>query len=120
MQHTVFINPNNIIEIHFLGDISYDDLNNIAPKIVEYGTVLGDEGYDTKILLDYTNSTNTEELAATLAKAIAKSISFRKAAGFGANEASRKVFDEVVRTANVEDKVHIFDTRAEAEAWLSQ
>ncbi len=81
---------------------------------------LGDKGLPVNILIDYSEAGNIDQLTVNWAKILLKSLEFHKAAGFSSSESNTKIVEEVVRAANIEDRVHLFEARAEAEAWISE
>lgn len=120
MEHQIFINPNNIIEVHLSGDITFDDVNFLGQQAIKHASLLEDKGYQVNILMDYAEAGNTEALAVPLAKTISKNLEFHKIACINSSEENTKIIEEVAKGAKVEDRFLVFKTRAEAEAWLSE
>lgn len=120
MKHTVEINSNNVIEAHLSGDVTFDDVNNLGQMVIKNATLLDDRGFLVNILIDYAEAGNTEELAVSLGKTIAKNLEFHKIAAINSSEANTKIVEDVAKEAKVEDRMRLFKTRAEAEAWLSE
>lgn len=120
MEHQIFINSNNFIEAHIIGNVSSAEIVNLGQRLVSFVTILENGGHKINILIDYTRGTNTDEFAVTLAKSIVKSLQFHKVAGFDANESTTKIVKEITKTSNLENKIRLFQTRQEAETWLKE
>lgn len=120
MKHSIFINQNQVVEVHIVGDVSVDDVSTLGQKLITNITELERKGYRIDMLIDYSQGTNTEDLALALAKVITKGLVFHRIAGFAANETTTKVVAEVTKATNLEHKIRLFQTREEAEAWLGE
>ena len=120
MQHTITLNPNGNIEITFVGAYSFDDAKIMAEKLV----TLVIQAMDTKdrvgILINCTDATDIEPLAAELSKKVDADIEGNKVALFGANENVARIIGEAIATAHLEKTYKLCATRVEAEAWLAQ
>ncbi|MBI3282623.1 STAS/SEC14 domain-containing protein [Candidatus Curtissbacteria bacterium] len=120
MQHRVFINSDNFIEAQIIGDIGLSEIAKLGQQVVNNITLLEENGRKINILIDYSKGTKTEEFGIALSKSIAKNLKFNKIAGFAANEETTKVIEEVNKAAGSENKIRLFKTRSEAEAWLKE
>ncbi len=120
MKHQIFINPKNVIEVRVLGDVTFDDVNFLGQQVIQNISLLEDKGHLVNILIDYVKTGNIEALAIPLARTIAKNLDFHKIAGIDSANANTTVIEEAAKTAKIENRLRLFKTRAEAEAWLSE
>ena len=59
MQHTAFINSDNIIEVHLVGDILAHEAEKLGKETIRLVTELLNQEYHINILADYSRAKNT-------------------------------------------------------------
>lgn len=119
MTHQVFLNPNNIIEIHLVGDITPEDMAYLGKEVIRLSTDVDKQGLPIKLLADYTKAGLTQTLVVTLAKSLLKAIQIDRMATYGTDALTTKTIAEVLESGDYKEKIKLFNTRAEAEAWLA-
>lgn len=118
MKHTIKLNDQDLIEMHYIGPISDEENMDLIKQSYELITKQIDRGKKPLILVDLTQSTHFVPPAINV-NAMRDSEAF-KMAGFGITDAhDREVALGVIAKAGAQDHVRLFDDRAQAEAWLN-
>jgi len=119
MRHTIFINPDDIIEIRFDGELNFKDNLELGKKVLTLTTTVKDQGKQAKLLVDFTNLTSRNPLTTRLNIAIVKDLESVKIAGYGADDKSVKDVEEITTQTDTKDRIRLFSSRQEAENWLA-
>ncbi len=100
--------------------LTHADVLEIGKKIIDFSTVIGDEGKAVNILADSSGVSSWGETVYALMVVVFKDIDFHKLATFGANKAISSLQRKTITNANIQDKARVCKTREEAEAWLAE
>lgn len=118
MSHSVFLNPNNVIEVKVGEIVNVEDALSLGKQVLDLSTKVEDLGLDVKILIDSTEEKEWGAKVMPLLSIIFREIKFKKGAIFGSHAELAKMQRLVVEKANIQDRGKVFETRAEAETWL--
>jgi hypothetical protein len=118
MKHSIFVNDQGIVEMHYVGPISDEENMELIKKSYELITKQIDLGKKPLVLVDHSKSKHfLPSVINTKAMRDSEAI---KMAGFGVDDpADRQVAMDTVAKAGAQDHVRLFDNRKQAEAWLN-
>lgn len=118
MKHTIQLNDQDVIEMHYVGPISEEENMDLIKQSYELITQQIDRGKKPLILVDLSQSKHFVPPAINVS-AMRDSEAF-KMAGFGLTDPEdRAVALGVIAKAGAQDHVRLFDDRSQAEAWLN-
>lgn len=119
MNHSVFLNSKNVIEVKVGEIVNVDDALSLGKQVLDLSTKVEDLGLDVKILIDSTDEKEWGAKVMPLLSIIFSQIKFKRGAIFGSHAELAKMQRMVVEKANIADRGRVFETRAEAEEWIN-
>ena len=119
MKHQIFLNSDDIVEMHYIGPISEEENMELIKQSYDLITKLGDEGKSPLVLVDLTKTDHFAPPAVNI-QAMRDSEAF-KMAGYGIkNQDDVDTAEELVAKAGAADHVRLFPNREKAVAWLKE
>jgi len=119
-QSTIFINPKGWIDVAWGETIDKDEYVFIAQHMVNMEVLMGDQGKQPRMLIDFTNLRHITPDATKLAASATSGLASQKIAGFGIAPDFKGVLDSIKTNSKRTDVIREFASRAAAEEWLAQ
>jgi len=119
LQHRAFINPAGQVEVAFVGDLSVEEMEVLAPQVLELTAELAAQGKPVNVIQDVSGVGKFDQKAGMLAFSKLRHLEYRRMAVFGLRPELRSFTDALMWVAGKSHKAKSFSTRKEAEAWLA-
>lgn len=119
MDYKVNINSNGYIEIKACDILSVQTAVNIGYQIIQLATKLEKNKQPAKLLLNSTCIKSWSHDSFKMVEIIFKNLELVKVATYGGNKKVMETHRKIISNAHKEDMAKVFNTREEAERWLS-
>lgn len=120
MNHKVFINSDNFIEIRACDILTMKIAVDIGYQVLKLASQLEKDNIPTNILIDSTCVKTWSVDAMKMVEIIFKNLEVRKVATFGSNKQVAQTHRKTIANAGKEDIAKVFKTRQEAKNWLME
>lgn len=118
MNHTFFSDPRGFFLTTYNGPVSLNENRFIVEKMIEMVNSRVDRGEKAYILTDLTNLTSVDPGSLTFNAKALNATPVEYIAAAVPNAITRTVVQSIVTLAGDSKKIHMFESREEAERWL--
>ncbi len=120
MKHKVFLNDEEIIEQIYIGELKYEELEEILKRSYEFGFALEDKGKVVKVLMDMRKigKVSAKEIL-NFASMGVKSSRAQKIAVFGARKEIQVILNMIFSLSGRKKLLRMFEAEADAKKWLT-
>jgi hypothetical protein len=117
-ENAAIVNDKGIIEVTFIGDQTFESIDEIIKTTKAMGKELKKAGKKVVFLFDYAKMGNVNLASRKRALEGMQELDFHKMAGINASPLMRYTTNAISKVSGNLERTRHFKTKAEAEAWL--